>query len=304
MMSVESILKTSILIPLMLLAFSIDGDGSAQKSDKLSDPQSIAEGARLFGTNCGNAYCHGTRGMGGGAPRLRDKGIESDYAFKAISNGIPGTSMPAFKTELSDEQIRMIVAFIISDAKTSPRAAAESSSPARTSSPAMRQPETGSSASSVGDAQAGKALFFDSSRPKRCSACHLFNGEGTSIGPDLSAAGANKSARDLLLSIILSRDVKESQYATITVSLRNGDKIVGIKKEEDAESVRVFDTTELPAVLRTVQKENISKIEYTKGSVMPADYASSYTIKQLLDLVTFLKSSQSKSRVMLNDLFQ
>jgi putative heme-binding domain-containing protein len=132
----------------------------------------------------------------------------------------------------------------------------------------------------------------------------LFNGEGTSIGPDLSAAGANKSARDLLLSIILSRDLKESQYATITVSLRNGDKIVGIKKEEDAESVRVFDTTELPAVLRTVQKENISKIEYTKGSVMPADYASSYTIKQLLDLVTFLKSSQSKSRVMLNDLFQ
>jgi len=88
------------------------------------------------------------------------------------------------------------------------------------------------------------------------------------------------------------------------VFLRNGDRITGIKKEEDAESLRIFDATELPAVLRTVQKENISKIEYSGGPVMPTDYASSYTVKQLLDLVTFLKSSQSTSRVMLKDLFQ
>lgn len=39
-------------------------------------------------------------------------------------------------------------------------------------------------------------------------------------------------------------------------------------------------------------------------SAMPKDYASIYTIKQLLDLVTFLKSSESKSPVTLKDLFQ
>jgi putative heme-binding domain-containing protein len=174
----------------------------------------------------------------------------------------------------------------------------------RASPSAGKTPDAGSTSSSVGDAQAGKSLFFDSSRRKSCSACHSFNGEGTAIGPDLSRAGANKSARDLFLSIILSRDVKESPYATITVSLRNGDRITGVKKEEDAESLKVFDTTELPAVLRTVQKDNVSKIEYSRESVMPADYASSYTIKQLLDLVTFLKSSQTESKVMLKDLFQ
>ena len=36
---------------------------------------------------------------------------------------------------------------------------------------------------------------------------------------------------------------------------------------------------------------------------MPKDYASVYTVKQLLDLVTFLKSSESKSPVTLKDLF-
>ena len=305
-MLLERILKTAILLLPLLLGLVGNREGCAQTTDRLSDPQFIAEGSKLFATNCGNAYCHGTGGLGGGAPQLRDRGIERAYAFKSISNGISGTPMPAFKSVLSEEQIWKLVAFIVSDAKKTPSsnpAAFAESPPPRSSTP-IKAPETGTPASSVGDEQAGKALFFDSSRPKNCSACHVFNGEGTAIGPDLSAAAANKSARDLFLSIILPRDVKESQYATITVALRNGDKITGIKKEEDAESLKVFDTTELPAVLRTVQKENISKIEYVKESVMPADYASSYTIKQLLDIVTFLKSSQTKARVTLKDLFQ
>jgi hypothetical protein len=85
--------------------------------------------------------------------------------------------------------------------------------------------------------------------------------------------------------------------------LKNGDKLLGIKKDEDDESMRVYDTTELPAVLRTVQKSEIVKVESGDQSVMPKDYASIYTIKQLLDLVTFLKSSESKSPVTLADLF-
>jgi len=304
-MSLERILKTALSLTVLLLAFVGYREGSAQTKDGLSDPQAVAEGARLFGTNCGNAYCHGTGGMGGGAPRLRGKGIEAGYAFKAISNGIPGTSMPSFKSELSEEQILKLVAFIVSDPKTNPNpAAAVDSASHGISTLTVKKPEAGLPVTSVGDAQAGKAIFFDSSRSKGCYACHQFNGEGTAIGPDLSAVAANKSVRDLFLSIILPRDVKDSPYATITVFLRNGDRITGIKKEEDAESLRIFDATELPAVLRTVQKENISKIEYSGGPVMPTDYASSYTVKQLLDLVTFLKSSQSTSRVMLKDLFQ
>jgi putative heme-binding domain-containing protein len=215
--------------------------------------------------------------------------------------------MPSFKSELSEEQIWKLVAFIVSDTKTSPTSTSTiaSNSPSKgDSTSSIRQPEAGLSATSVGDAKAGKVLFFDSSRAKSCYGCHLFNGEGTAIGPDLSAVAANKSVRDLFLSIILPRGVKDSPYATITVLLRNGDRITGIKKEEDAESLKIFEATELPAVLRTVQKENISKIEYSSEPVMPTDYASSYTVKQLLDLVTFLKSSQSKSRVMLKDLFQ
>lgn len=276
-----------------------------QAKDNLKDRQVIAEGAKLFAPSCGNAYCHGTGGAGGGAPRVRGKDLEAAYVFKSISNGIPGTSMPSFKSELSEEQIWKLVAFIVSDTKTSAivPGPADGLPAAPSSAASVKIAEAITSAPLVGNFQAGKALFFDSSQPKSCHACHSFNGEGTPIGPDLSAA-ASRSPRDLFLSIILARGLKDSQYATITVALRNGEKLVGVKKEEDAESLRIYDTTELPAVLRTVQKTDVAKVEYTNESVMPKDYASAYTMKQLLDLVTFLRSSQSKPAVTLRDLVQ
>jgi len=303
----------AVLLP-VAIGFALPGDkrfestASAssvlQARDKLKDPRIIAEGAKLFAPSCGNAYCHGTGGVGGGAPRLRGKDLEVAYVFKSISNGIPGTPMPSFKSELSDEQIWKLVAFIVSDAKTS-ATADPLSLPAASSSPApANSAEAIASSSLAGSSQAGKALFFDSSQPKSCHACHSFNGEGTPIGPDLSAA-ASRSPRDLLLSIILARGLKDAQYARITVELRNGEKVVGVRKEEDAKSLRIYDTTELPAVLRTVQKADIAKVEYANESVMPKDYASAYTMKQLLDLVTFLKSSaKSNSTLTLKDLFQ
>ncbi|HZM87684.1 MAG TPA: c-type cytochrome [Blastocatellia bacterium] len=304
-MKVPTVSKIALLLllsfVLVLLTVAHGALAGFQENDKLKDPRFVAEGATLFATTCGNAYCHGTGGNGGGAPRLRGKGLEAGYVFKAVSNGLSGTSMPGFKSELSEEQIWKLVAFILSDAKTGAGSTSDRLPETASATPPFNPAE--SNAPFVGNTQAGKTLFFDSSKPKSCHACHSFNGEGTPIGPDLSA-GAAKSPRALFLSIILPRELKSPQYATITVSLRNGEKIVGVKKEEDAESLRVYDTVELPAVLRTVQKTNISKIENSGQSVMPTDYASAYTMKQLLDLVAFLKSSDSKSPVTLKDLLE
>lgn len=277
-----------------------------QREDKLDNPQYIAEGAKLFAPSCGNAYCHGAGGVGGGAPRLRGKGLEPAYVFKTISNGIPGSAMLSFKSEFSEQQIWKLVAFITSDAKAISAAKPETpvgDKPA--SQPAInpRPAEPTAASSLAGSVQAGKALFFDAVQSRSCGACHTFDGEGTPIGPDLSKAGS-RSPRELFLNIVLPHETKDPKYATVTLTLRNGDTIRGVKKEEDGESIRVYDTTELPAVLRTVQKTDVAKVETAMESTMPKDYASTYTLKQLLDLVTFLRSSQSGSAVTLKDLFQ
>src|SRR6185295_7014099 len=102
------------------------------QEDKLKDPQFIAEGSKIFAPLCGNAYCHGTGGIGGGAPRLRGKGLDAPYLFKTIANVIPGTGMLSFKSELSEVQMWKLVAFIMADAKTgnAPSESADSAKPA------------------------------------------------------------------------------------------------------------------------------------------------------------------------------
>ena len=272
-----------------------------QADARLTDPQFIAEGSRLFATSCGNAYCHGVEGKGGGAPGLRGKVLVAEDTFRIISTGVANTSMPSFKTELSEEQIWKLVAFIQSDPKTALTNIANRGPAPTSSSVAVKAPET--EETYAGNAQTGKSLFFDSARSKSCHSCHSLKGDGNQIGPDLSAA-ANQSARDLFLSIILPHEVREPKYSRTILVLRNGERIIGVKKEEDQESLRVYDTVELPAVLRTVQKADISTIESTNESVMPKDYASIYTVKQLLDIIAFIKSAQSKPQVTLKDLFQ
>jgi len=307
-----SLFPIALYVVLLVVLVSIDrgpqpwvlAASAGQGTDKLNDPQFIAEGGRLFGPSCGNAYCHGIGGIGGGAPKLRGKGLDAAYLFKTISNGIPGTAMLPFKSELSEDRIWKLVAFILSDAKGD--AQVYSAIPEKTGTSSVTGPLKPADAKAVstlnGDIQSGKALFFDSAQSKSCHHCHTFGGDGTMIGPDLSKVG-NKPAKELFLRMVIGGEIKDMRYSTIRLTLKSGDKVTGVKKEEDAESIRIYDTTELPAVLRTVQLTDISKSETYSESIMPKDYASIYTVKQLLDLVSYLKSLDSKSPVTLKDLF-
>jgi copper transport protein len=85
--------------------------------------ESIATGQALFSTNC--ALCHGQTGKGDGPvgvtlnPRPADLtqhavvGIHTDaQLFEWITNGFPGSRMPAFKSALSDTERWHLVNFI------------------------------------------------------------------------------------------------------------------------------------------------------------------------------------------------
>ncbi|MFY9555273.1 MAG: c-type cytochrome, partial [Blastocatellia bacterium] len=219
------VLLFAVVLALTITSQDLEASSRAtvvQQQDRLKDPTFISDGARLFAPSCGNAYCHGTKGAGGGAPRLRGRELDAAYLFKTISNGIPGTGMLSFKTELSEDRIWKLVAFIMSDPKSDPAVKAPVSG--RVSS--ISRAESGNSAptiaasSLIGDPQAGRALFFDSTQVKSCQSCHSFSGEGKPIGPDLSSL-EKKSPRELFLNIVLVGESKDPRYATVTVTLKN-----------------------------------------------------------------------------------
>ena len=268
---------------------------------KLKDPEFIAAGSKLFAPTCGSGYCHGTGGMGGGAPRIRDIGLDPAFAFKRISDGAPGTAMMGFKEQFNNEELWKLVAFLLSSSKNQTLAPDPVIRPINeTSSKSPKAEGSGMASEVTGDPVAGKALFFDSSSQVSCHLCHTFEGSGTPIGPDLSNSPAGAQA--ILHSIVLPRVVENNRFVILT--MKDGEIIRAVKKDEDAEAMKVYDVTALPAVLRTIQRENISKVEPMKASPMPSDYSSRYTMKQLLDLITFLKSSgPGTTRVTLRDLF-
>ncbi len=133
-----------------------------------SSPLERGDGASvfqsLFARNC--AACHGREGRGGAALSLRNPAylaMADDGAIrKAISQGVPGTPMPAFATsaggDLSDEQISILVLGIRSWADPGALAGA-------------RTPPY--AASNPGSVRRGADVFSAA-----CASCHGLGGQG------------------------------------------------------------------------------------------------------------------------------
>jgi putative heme-binding domain-containing protein len=156
----------------------------------------------------------------------------------------------------------------------------------------------------AGDPERGRALFFDSSNDLNCSLCHKFQGVGSDVGPDLSKIW-EKPAKEILRDIILPGAALSPGQELYTVTTQTGEQISGLMAEENARQLRIYDVGSLPPVLRTLDKEQIQTRQAQRRSAMPEKYGEIYTLRQLLDIVAFLKSGDSKapSPVTLQDLF-
>lgn len=106
-----------------LFSFVFAGTLSVFGAGAPADKASVAAGKKLYDTNC--ATCHGPKGKGDGAaskglvppPRNFTSGkfkFGKDDAslFKTISNGSPGTAMPAWKATLNDKQRWQVVSYL------------------------------------------------------------------------------------------------------------------------------------------------------------------------------------------------
>jgi putative heme-binding domain-containing protein len=256
-------------------------------------------------------YCHAAGGVGGGGPKLRDREFSAEYLTHLIAEGVPGTPMPGFKESLSKQQIAQCVAYILSlspkkgaaKAKSDPQPRSQTPDPHLSGATPKSEPAPLPASEPVksnvaiddsfdirGDIEAGRSLFFDSAETQNCRVCHTAQNRGGRVGPDLTELAA-KPPREILRSIVAPHATIEERYATITITTRAGEKFTGVKRDENETTIRLYDTSSLPPVSRAFLKSDVAKTERLNTSAMPADYASKYSFKELLDLVSFLKSS-------------
>jgi putative heme-binding domain-containing protein len=239
----------------------------ADGSRAAPDPATLAEGQALFRGLCSG--CHGGTGRGGKGPDLTDSrwihgGTDDDIA-RVISNGVPRTTMKRLGDALKPDQIRKLIAYIRSLAR----------SPGETSwKPYIS-----------GDPLAGRKLFFDLKGKAQCARCHNVGGEGGRIGPALDRI-VNRRAPEFIMESILqpSKDIAP-EYEAVAVATNDGRVITGIRINETNFSIQLYEEN---GRFHSMLKRDLDEMKVMTKSLMPENYGELLTVKELHDIFAYL----------------
>ncbi len=139
-----------------------------------------------------------------------------------------------------------------------------------------------------GDAGRGKQVFH--SEKAKCSSCHRIGDQGKAVGPDLSTIGANRSAIDLLESMVFPSASIVRDYETHKVLTVDGRALTGLVIGESADDIRIQQAS---GEIIAIAQGDIESIAPSSVSIMPAGLDETLTEDQLLDVVKYLQSLTS-----------
>jgi len=133
-----------------------------------------------------------------------------------------------------------------------------------------------------GNAQAGRVVFAGTGT---CGKCHVVNGEGKNVGPDLSGIGAKLSSLALYESILAPSVAISHNYETWTAITEDGRSFTGllVSKTDEAIVIRAAD-----GVDATLPAGEVEELVRQPISLMPADLATVLSEQELVDLVAWL----------------
>jgi cytochrome c oxidase cbb3-type subunit 3 len=220
-------------------------------------------GSRIFATNC--AGCHGSDARGGErAPNIATArnvaSLADSELANFIRNGVPGAGMPAFGF-LGEEGIRNVVAF-------------------------LRELQGKTSAVKItGDDGVGHSLFFGSAG---CSECHMMHGQGGFIASDLSDYGSGIAPERIRAAILEPETFVSSGTEVVEVLTAHGETLRGVLRAEDNFTV-VLQARD--GRYRRLAKSGLKRITHTGHSLMPGDYKSRLSPKEVDDIVSYLVRS-------------
>ena len=230
-------------------------------------PADLERGAAVFAESC--ARCHGLDGSGGAGPRLTRpklaRAVDEASIIEIVRDGVRGGTMPAIWF-LPDADVVRVSAYVRSLGRR----------------PAETPP---------GDPTAGSAVYARLA----CANCHLIEGTGTAVGPELSAIGTLRGAaflRESLLDPDAARPERALRYepyaspayVTVRVKPRGAAEVVGLRLNEDSFTVQLRDRS---GHVRSFKKADLERMQAERASTMPS-YRDALTSRDADDLVAYL----------------
>jgi putative heme-binding domain-containing protein len=246
----------------------------AQKPDSARVmPQSagieLALGKRAFDINC--ARCHGIGGTGNTGPSLVRAVLpraRSDTAFRAvIQDGIPDTEMPN-SFWVSDVDVTRIIAYV-------------------------RSLGNAGDALLTGNAVRGQAVYARSA----CATCHIIEGVGGVVGPELSDIGARRSAVYLRRSVLEpAADFPQERgyqlYGVVRAVERDGKTVTGVRVNEDTYTIQLRDAD---GHFHSLRKDQLRSLERRFGTSLMPSVRGTLTDAAVDDLVAYLASLNGRN---------
>lgn len=261
------------LVPLVLLVTPIAARAQTQEIEKVNpvarNAESIQAGKALYlsrQTLCSN--CHGADARGGEAPDLYTSRTVSrgtdQRLFEIIKRGVPGSGMPP-QPSLSDAQVWQLAAYLQS----------------------LGRP--GRQAPVAGDARRGTRIFDEAG----CRRCHMIQGSGGFLGPDLSDIATRLTTDELRRAIVSPAAEVRDGFRPVVVVTATGQRITGLLKNDSNFSMEILRTD---GTYFTHSRALLRQLSAAPATLMPSDYQRTLTPEDLQSLLAFLDGQRAEGR--------
>lgn len=135
-----------------------------------------------------------------------------------------------------------------------------------------------------GDAAHGHDAFFSETKAQ-CYRCHLVQGEGREVGPDLSKIGEKLSKEGILESILNPSAAVSHEYVVWVVKTWDDGYLSGYIRAENDEEIELMDSG---GNAIKIAKTDILERRKTNVSLMPTGLSAGMTAGDLADIVAYL----------------
>jgi putative membrane-bound dehydrogenase-like protein len=136
-----------------------------------------------------------------------------------------------------------------------------------------------------GDPAAGRRVFFHPSGPG-CYRCHVLEGRGRAIGPDLTMIGHSQTRQHVLESILEPSKEIAPLFTLWTITTKSGQKIDGMLLRRDGQQKEVY--VDSAGVEIKVAEPDVVDRKVRSESVMPSGLAAGMTEQELRDVMAVL----------------
>ncbi len=138
------------------------------------------------------------------------------------------------------------------------------------------------------DPKEGELVFFDETRDVTCSKCHVLNGKGSKVGPDLTGIGAVQTPQYLVESVLKPSAVIVKGFETMYLMTTDGMAYNGLLVSQDEEEVVLMVDEDGVMEEYVFYPEEIAQMQKQDISIMPGNISEMLTTKEFYGVISFL----------------